>query len=318
LTAASPGQTARVREILARAQHQVAGDETADTMAAAITLLRRGFHVFPVDHPDHPQCLGLHGPNNPCDGVRGKHPACKWGTWATTVTEQMIELAWTSRGGLANIGVSCGPTNIVVLDEDQAGELERWCDAHGITLPPTYTVTTYQGKHLYFRWDHQPTRITNREAAFAGYKINVRGHGGFAVAEGSQHASGVVYTGNGAEIADLPDEVAALLLAGTNTDTDGVDTDTEGSQPDAHRGAGRSSSGANGEDFLRETADPNTTMIADGHRHPELVAYAGRLRNLGLDLTEALPTYRQRWLLCEQPDGQTPRLVSTAPAAATR
>ncbi|MDQ1305773.1 MAG: hypothetical protein QG671_1605, partial [Actinomycetota bacterium] len=38
-------------------------------------MLDQGLHVFPLDHPGQRNCAGLHGPNNPCDGTRGKHPA---------------------------------------------------------------------------------------------------------------------------------------------------------------------------------------------------------------------------------------------------
>ena len=27
-----------------------------------------GFHVFPVDHPDQPECIGKHGPTRPATG----------------------------------------------------------------------------------------------------------------------------------------------------------------------------------------------------------------------------------------------------------
>ena len=47
-------------------------------------------------------------------------------------------------------------------------------------------------------------------------------------------------------------------------------------------------------------------MIADGDRHEKLVAYAGRLRKMGHDYHEAEILFHERWLLCEQPDGQIP------------
>ena len=182
---------------------------------AALALHKQGLHVFPADHPDQPKCIGLHDPaKSPCDGKRGKHPSVKFATWAVAATPQMIDLAWSRRGGLANIAVACGPSNIVVLDEDEYGELDRWCADYGITLPDTYTVTTARGRHLYFYWDHSTQRIGNCEKAMSGYKINVRGHGGFAIAEGSRHESGATYIGNGQPIADLSQEVAQLLLAG--------------------------------------------------------------------------------------------------------
>ena len=79
----------------------------------------------------------------------GKHPTGAWGTWAVSVTPQQIDIAWNKYNGLANIGIACGPSGIVVLDEDQAAELDKWCAAYGVTLPPTYEVTTGRGRHLY-------------------------------------------------------------------------------------------------------------------------------------------------------------------------
>ncbi len=250
---------------------------------AALALHKQGLHVFPVDHPDHPDCIGKHDPDkSPCDGTRGKHPACKWGTWAVAATPQMIEQAWDRRGGLANIGISFGPSGLVVLDEDAHGELDRWCTDNGVTLPPTYEVATDRGRHLYFRWDHSKQRIGNREKAMADYKINVRGDGGYAVGGGSKHESGAIYIGNGQPIADLPQEVADKLLADTPPPP-------------------------NPQSFFQQPAgDPNATMIPDGERHHALVEYAGRLRGEGLDYAEAQVVFHRRWLLCEQPDGQIP------------
>ena len=255
-----------------------------DLAAAALELHAQGLHVFPVDHPDQPKCIGAHA-KIPCDGKRGKHPACTWGTWAVAATDKMIDQAWARRGNLANIGIACGPSNLVVLDEDQAGELDRWCADHGVTLPPTYEVTTGRGRHLCYRWDHSAQRIRNAEKAMKGYKINVRGHGGFVVGEGSRHESGADYVGNGQPIVELPQQVAELLLA---------DAPQPSSQPSVQPS------------WEHVAVGPNVEMIADGDRHEALVAYAGRLRKSGLDYHEAEPTFHTRWLLCEQPDGQIP------------
>jgi Bifunctional DNA primase/polymerase, N-terminal/AAA domain len=247
---------------------------------SAHALYARGLHVFPVDHPRQPKCIGKHGPESPCDGTRGKHPAVKWSVWAATNTPDMIDLEWDKHGGLANIGIACGPSNIVVLDEDAYGEIERWCAAYGVTLPDTYAVTTSRGRHLYFSWDHTTARIGNSPKAMDGFKIDVRGHGGFVIAEGSRHESGVLYTGNGSPVAELPEQVAELLLAGDRA----------------------------GEGFSHEgvAADLNTAPIPHGARHKQLTRYAGRLRKSGLDYQEAEPTFLQRWLCCEQPEGQVP------------
>ena len=137
------------------------GESVTDLVAQALALHQQGLHVFPADHPDQSHCIGLHGPaTSPCDGTRGKHPAIKWGTWAVAATEQMIDQAWARRGGVANIAVACGPSNLVVLDEDVLGELDRWCASYGITLPDTYVVTTDRGRHFYFRWDHSTQRTS--------------------------------------------------------------------------------------------------------------------------------------------------------------
>ena len=252
--------------------------------AAALTLHKQGLHVFPADHPDQPDCIGKHGPDTPCDGKRGKHPAVKWGVWAVTVTPEMINLEWTKHGDLANIAIACGPSNIVVLDEDELGELDRWCTSYGITLPDTYTVTTGRGRHLYFRWDHCAQRIGNSPKAMNGHKIDVRGDGGFAIAEGSRHESGATYAGNGLPIADLPQQVADLLLAGAP-------------QPN----------------WEHVTRDHNADMIPFHERHKNLVAYAGRLRKTGLDYHEVELAFRARWLLCEQPEGQIPEAQFHSP-----
>lgn len=256
-------------------------------------LGRRGLHPFPLDHPGHPECIGLHGPNHPCDGQRGKHPTVKWGTWAIAVTHQQIDLQWAKHRGLHNIGVSCGPSGLVVLDEDAPGELDKWAVTYGVDLPDTYTVATGRtagGRHLYYRWDHTGQKIGNVEKIFTGFKVNVRGDGGYVVAEFSQHQTGAVYTGNGLPIAPLPPEVAALLTAGnTRQDDNNIPAPARGTAV-----------------VETVTTNPNAARIGFGDRHKNLVTYAGRLRKAGLDYCEALPVFHQRWLLCEQPTGQIP------------
>ena len=117
----------------------------------------------------------------------------------------------------------------------------------------------------------------------------MRGDGGQVVAEGSVHASGVIYTGNGKPISDLTPEIADLLLAQQHSSQQSTDSTTNGDSGPAER---------------REHVDYHNTAIRFHKRHPALVAYAGRLRGKGLDYEEAIPVYQQRWLLCEQPTGQ--------------
>lgn len=256
---------------------------------AARALLARGFVVFPADHPGQRKCIGAHQAV-PCDGQRGKHPAVAWSTW-NVVTSKMIDTHWRRRGGLANPAVSCGPSDLVVLDDD--GDLDKWAATYGLTLPETYTVTTGRGRHLYYRWDHTVEKIGNVD--FPDFHMDVRGQGGLVIGEGAQHVSGAIYTGNGIEVVDLPAEVARVLLGHQNRHKAPAPTATWEVSP--------SSPGE----------DPNTARIGFKKRHPALIAYAGRLRSLGLDYTEAVTVFKQRWLLCEQPTGIIPEATFHSP-----
>lgn len=256
------------------------GATNDDGVTAALRLYERGFHVFPVDHPNHPACIGAHKAS-PCDGTRGKHPTLAWGVWAVTNTVPMIEHEWSKPRykGYANVGIACGPSNIVLLDEDKHGEIARLCADHGLVLPDTYAVSTGRGQHVYLHWDHSARRIPNNGVLKSmGYAIDVRGDGGMTVAEGSRHRSGAVYTGNDLPVADLPDALAHMLFKDKASDISREPIPLE-----VDRG-----------------------RIAFHERHDALVAYAGRLRRSGLDYGEALPVFRERWLQCEQPTGEIP------------
>ena len=244
-------------------------------MTTALDLAARGLHVFPVDHPSLTECAGLHN-TTPCNGQRGKHPSVAFSHAATT-NPKMIT-AWFA-GTTRNAGISCGPSNLVVLDEDEDGALQEWSQRSGITLHDTYIVTTGKGRHLYYRHDHTVTPIYNRAARlFGNLAIDVRGQGGFVVGAGSVHAQGRIYEDNATPIAPLPDELAQHLLAAQ-------------AQP--------------GKQTVAEfSTSPNNTHIPYRKRHTELLKYAGRLRNAGLDHNEAETLFRKRWELCEQPPGK--------------
>lgn len=274
----------RPEQVEADSQHK--SNVNSNFTALAHTLHQQGFHVFPVDHPGQPRCIGKH---RTCDGSRGKHPTVAWGTWAQTVTHQMIDIAWNKHRGVANIGIACGPSQLVVLDEDEPGELDRWCADHGISLPETYTVKTGRGRHLYYRWDHDTQRIGNVPKAVKGYNIDVRGDGGYVVGEGSQHEDGSLYTGNGAPVTKLSDDAAQYLLS----------YQREADPPSAE-------APLSGQQHVGIPLDKHAGVIRFHERHHELVSYAGRLRDLGLALHEAIPVFKQRWLDCEQPEGQIP------------
>ncbi len=149
-----------------------------------------GAFVFTVDHPALPSCAGAHRPGQPCDGTRGKHPCGRW-TRDSTANPGLIRAALAR--GPRNLGLDCGKSGLLVIDEDTPGAFGQYARSTGEVLPVTFTVTTGKGRHIYFR---QPpgTPLSNRTGALSGRGIDVRGRGGYVVAPGSVHHTGAIYT----------------------------------------------------------------------------------------------------------------------------
>lgn len=236
----------------------------------AIQLAARfAFHVFPVDHPHAgTRCRGVktrdHDPDT-CD-ERGKHPTCKWSQWSTTDVEQLTTRHYFGGGEPRNIAIDCGKSRLLVLDEDEQGELARFCRDHNVEVPATLVVRTGSGFHYYFRLP-DGVDLGNAEGAFHDYKINVRGVGGYVVAPGSRHASGVQYTAEGdtREAAPAPQWlINAVTAKRTNSSTDGTP----------------------GDDWWRDGTIPVNK------RHKAIVAAAGWCRRMGHSRTEAIPVIR--------------------------
>ena len=163
----------------------------ADTVTCAAWLQQRlGAYVFTVDHPGLPGCAGAHRPGQPCDGTRGKHPCGRWSR-DSTANPEVIRAA-LSRGP-RNLGIDCGKSGLLVIDEDTPGAFGQYARSTGEVLPVTFTVTTGKGRHIYFR---QPPGIPlgNRTGALSGRGIDVRGRGGYVVAPRSVHHTGAIYT----------------------------------------------------------------------------------------------------------------------------
>lgn len=181
---------------------------------------RERFHFAPLDNPAAPQCLGAHPRDYDralCDRAdvsgktqRAKHPI---GRWKDDATDNPAKVAyWRAQG--YNLGVACGASNVVVLDEDMPGEVERWCRDHGVEIPDTYRVQTGRGHHYYL---DPGDRMFSNHNPFKrdGYAIDVRGAGGYVVAAGSVHATGVVYTAEDpdAPVAVMPEWLVSYLSA---------------------------------------------------------------------------------------------------------
>ena len=152
---------------------------------------RHGLYVFAVDHPGRPGCGGSH---RECDGQRGKHPRGQWSRLATLspllIRAQLADGPW-------NLGVACKQSCLLVVDEDRPGAFAEFAASIGQVIEPTFAVDTAKGRHWYYRQaDGAP--LGNGRGRLAGHGIDIRGggsgNGGYVVAPGSVHATGVVYT----------------------------------------------------------------------------------------------------------------------------
>jgi hypothetical protein len=171
---------------------------------AALLYATRGWPVLPLHYPTDRGCSCR---RRGCASI-GKHPRTRDGVYDATTDLDEIEQIW-SRRPEANVGIATGA--IVVIDVDGAdglsalGELERAHDK----LPPTASVTTGSGIHLYF--DCGAREIGNSSGNLPAH-IDVRGAGGHVVAPPSLHANGRRYRWQGGgPLATLPDWLAALL-----------------------------------------------------------------------------------------------------------
>lgn len=152
------------------------GAEQPRLMTAALALAARGWSVFPLQ------------PRRKTPGVRD------WGREATT-DPAVIRRVWGRAGW--NIGVACGPSNLVVVDLDGStdqqlgGQMQHGrqvlvllaAEAGQMIPADTFSVLTPKGQHLYFTAPFG-LQIGNT-AGRLGRKIDTRARGGYVVGPGS-------------------------------------------------------------------------------------------------------------------------------------
>ncbi|MFJ4074791.1 bifunctional DNA primase/polymerase [Curtobacterium sp. NPDC089991] len=162
-------------------------DDYGVTLATRSRWETERWHVFPVG--------------------RDKAPLVRWKTAATN--DPTMVATWQARYPNSNSGIACGPSGLLVMDADTAGEFERFCAAHHQPVPETFTVETAKGRHWYFQY-RGPVKNAVR---IDGFELDVRADGGYVVAPGSVHASGVVYepVDPDAPVADLPEWLSEAL-----------------------------------------------------------------------------------------------------------
>jgi hypothetical protein len=141
--------------------------------------------------------------------LRGKVPQRKGWTNAARATHEQVE-AWATHD---NVGVRCGESGLVVIDDDTADHSA----AATLALPPTWTARTGSGGlHHYFRAP-AGDEIKNSVGLLAT-KVDVRGVGGQCVLPGGVHPeTGESYrwtpgrTPADLPLAPLPPEIVARL-----------------------------------------------------------------------------------------------------------
>lgn len=198
------------------------GQDEPRGLRIAREVKERDWRPFPVDHPSLEVCAGTGKrcrENRERDGdcrkkQRGKHPVGNWGTMTSgdPSTDATLRLWFGSEP--RNVGIACGPSGLVVLDEDRESALANLADELGEEVPATYRVRTSRGWHYYF--SDESNEFGNGAGALADHDIDVRGghgDGGYVLAAGSIHWTGVEYLAedSAAGVAPLPDWIKEQL-----------------------------------------------------------------------------------------------------------
>jgi hypothetical protein len=132
--------------------------------------------------------------------ARDKKPVGAWKEFQTRrATEDEIRV-WFANKPTLNIGIVTGAiSRVVVIDADS----EEMATRVGQLYPSPMRSKTSQGRHFFYR---HPGHTVGNRAKIVGLALDVRGDGGYVVAPGSTHPSGIVYLEEGTwgDIEDLP------------------------------------------------------------------------------------------------------------------
>lgn len=165
-------------------------EEVRRSYEAAAELLEEGFRVIPLGSPTLPP------PHYFCEGKTPeeiaakwpKTPVCAWKEWQAKAPTEKQVYQWAMRFVGCNWGILTG-FDVVVIDADSAETVE-FMESRKMTTTP-WKVLTGKGRHYYYQAN---PRIGVRNTVDSKNKIDVRGTGGYAVAPGSVHSSGAIYT----------------------------------------------------------------------------------------------------------------------------
>jgi hypothetical protein len=176
----------------------------ASVLDAAGVCAERGLHVIPVWRAAHGTCACPRGEQ--CVSP-GKHPAID--SWQTAASIDLVTLRDWFAADRHNIGVVCGPSNVVVVDVDPRNGGKETFDALVAelgALPQTVTADTGGGgAHYVFR------RPTGELESKLGKGVDLLRDSRQFLVEPSIHPSGMQYrwrqgcAPDEAHIATLPD-----------------------------------------------------------------------------------------------------------------
>lgn len=212
--------------------------KSTGNLEAALGYIRRGLAVLPLHMVQYGGVCSC-GKKN-C-GSPGKHPLTENGVHDASKDAAQVR-AWWDRWPNANIGIATGAASgIFVIDVDgEAGEESvAMLEADYGELPRTWEqLTGGGGRHIVFK---RPAleKVGNRVRLAPG--LDVRGDGGYIVAEPSNHVSGRHYYWEADHhpddipLADMPAAWVELLTADTGERKAPVelpDTFPEGSRND--------------------------------------------------------------------------------------
>lgn len=182
-------------------------DVRQNMLRAALSFAARGWYVFPC-------------------AIGGKKPALRDNWLHIATTDPARIRRWWSRLSY-NIGISCGPSGLVILDLDMPGHTERSLagasaarsGAHALAglcrekgQPPpfgTFTARTPSGGcHLYFT---APLASVSNSTGKLAPLIDVRAAGGYVIGPGSRVGTRSYIIANPTQPAPLPPWITKLI-----------------------------------------------------------------------------------------------------------